>query len=124
MGPATIENSLERANGETDARIWLTHVSCFGHTELRNRMSKTIWRLQSSTHKLVECCVEETASKLHAVTIVLGSETFLNECHPDAASALRRAMHVRDGLLMSGDWSVPIDVARVDEPTSCLPRDL
>jgi hypothetical protein len=46
------------------------------------------------------------ASTLHAVTVVLGHETFLNECYPDERSARTRALQVRDGLLKSGTWTL------------------
>jgi hypothetical protein len=69
-------------------------------------MPNTLWRLRGSTDKVIECCVAPTAATVHAVIVVLGSETFLNECYPDAASATRRAMQVRDGLLRSGRWTV------------------
>ena len=72
-------------------------------------MPNMLWRLRGSTDKVIECCVAPTASKVHAVTVVLGSETFLNECYPDAASATRRAMQVREGLLKGGGWT---DVAQ------------
>jgi len=67
-------------------------------------MSTTVWRLLSARHKIVECSVVPTAPPVHAVTVVMGPETFLNECYPDAESAMRRAWQVRDGLLEEGDW--------------------
>ena len=68
-------------------------------------MPNTVWQLHGSTDKVIECRVAPTAAKVHAVTVVLGSETFLHECYPDAASAMRRAMQVREGLLKNGTWT-------------------
>lgn len=75
-------------------------------------MRTPVWRLAGSTTKLVECYVEPTSSKLHMVTVVFGSETFLTESYPDAASAMRRATHVRDGLLKTGSWTLAREIAR------------
>ena len=69
-------------------------------------MPNPLWRLRGSTDKVIECSVVPTEATVHAVTVVFGSETFLNECYPDAASATRRAMQVRDGLLANGGWTV------------------
>lgn len=69
------------------------------------KMRKSLWRLRGMTDNIVECRVEPTPARVHAVTVVLGAETFLNECYPDAASAVRRAMQVRDDLLKSGSWT-------------------
>jgi hypothetical protein len=69
-------------------------------------MPNTLWRLRGSTDKVIECRVDRTASTLHAITVVLGHETFLNECYPDANSARTRALQVRDGLLKSGAWTL------------------
>ena len=74
-------------------------------------MPNTLWRLRGSTEKILECCMAPTAATVHAVTVVFGSETFLNECYPDAASATRRGMQIRDGLLESGGWTVVGDAA-------------
>lgn len=67
---------------------------------------KPVWQLKGLTEKLVECFVKPASPKLHAVRVVLGSETFLHECYPDAASAMRRATQIRDRLLKSGSWAV------------------
>ena len=69
-------------------------------------MPNTLWRLRGSTDKVIECRVDRTYSTLHAITVVVGHETFLNECFPDASSAQTRALQVRDGLLKSGWWTV------------------
>ena len=69
-------------------------------------MSNTLWRLRGSTDKVIECCVDRTVSKLHAITVVVGHETFLSECYPDETSARTRALQVRDGLLKSGGWTL------------------
>ena len=85
-------------------------------------MQRTVWRLSGSTDKVVECCVDQTASKAHAITVVLGPEMFLHETYPDEASAVRRAMQVRDRLLKGGGWSVeagPAGAVRRQE----LPRN-
>lgn len=85
-------------------------------------MAKPLWRLRGSTDKSVVCCVEPTALRLHAVTIVMGAETVLDECHPDAASAMSRAMHVRDGLLKNGGWTVAVEAAALDATMPRSPR--
>ena len=69
-------------------------------------MHKAVWQLQGTTNKVVECHVDLTASKAHAVTVVLGPETFLHETYPDATSAMQRAMQVRDRLLKGGGWTI------------------
>jgi hypothetical protein len=56
--------------------------------------------------KVLECCVDRTASKSLMVTVVFGHETFLSETYPDETSALVRAAQVRDGLLTGGGWTV------------------
>lgn len=66
---------------------------------------KPVWRLKGLTERLVECFVKPTPHRLHAVRIVFGSETFLDEYYPDIASAMRRATQVRDRLLKSGGWT-------------------
>lgn len=68
-------------------------------------MPNTLWRLRGSTDKVIECCVSRTASALHFVTVILGHETFLDECYPDETSARTRAVQIRDGLLKTGGWT-------------------
>jgi hypothetical protein len=63
------------------------------------------WRLRNSKSTLVKCRIRPTVSKLYALTVVSGSETFLDEFDPDSTSAMLRAMQVRDGLMRSGDWT-------------------
>ena len=63
------------------------------------------WRLRNVKSRLVECRIRQTVSKLYALTVVSGSETFLDEIYPDSTSAMLRATQVRDGLLRSGDWT-------------------
>ena len=82
--------------------------------EPRRDITRTVWRLYSPNDKVVECAVEPTASKAHELTIVLDSEPILNECFRDAASAIKRAMQVRDRLLESRGWKVAVDAAAVD----------
>jgi hypothetical protein len=67
-------------------------------------MPKAVWRLRGSTDRVVEGFVEQTASKVHAVSVVLGQETFLHEVYPDEAGAMRRAAQVRKRLLKGGGW--------------------
>ena len=50
----------------------------------------------------MECTVRPTALNLFAVTVVLGSETFLSECYPDSPSAMTRATQIRDHLMRDG----------------------
>ena len=69
-------------------------------------MASTVWRLRGPTDKVLECCVDRTASKALALTVVLGRETFLQETYPDESSALSRATQVREGLLRGGGWTV------------------
>lgn len=90
--------------------------------ETRPDMTRTVWRLHSPNGKIVECSVEPTALKVHALTIVLSSEPILYECYPDAATAMRRAVHVRDRLLESRGWRLAVDAAVVDTPTSGIQR--
>ena len=80
-------------------------------------MFAPVWRLRGSTTKSVDCYVEPTLSKIHMVTVLFGSETFLTEGYPTAASAMRRAAHVRDGLLKTGTWTLalPSGVARATD---------
>ena len=68
-------------------------------------MPKTVWRLRGATGKVLKCCVARTASKAHAVTVVLGQETLLQEGYLDETSALSRVRHVRDRLLKGGGWT-------------------
>lgn len=91
-------------------------------SRLDSVLTRPVWRLHSPNDKVVECSVEPTASKVHELTIVLDSEAILNECYPDAASAMRRAMHVRDRLLESRGWRVAVDAAVVETPTSRIVR--
>ncbi len=74
-------------------------------------MNRIVWRLRGSTDKIVECCLEHTTYNLHAVTVVLGRETFLEEAYPDVRSATERAASVRDRLLASGGWTVIAEAA-------------
>lgn len=74
-------------------------------------MTHTVWRLRGSTDKIVECCIVQRISKAYAVTVVLGPETFLDESYPDAPSASRRAMEIRDRLLASGGWTTVAEAA-------------
>lgn len=68
-------------------------------------MSKTIWRLRESLNNVVECCIDETQSKSHTLTVRLGPETFLHETYPDEAGATKRAIQLRDWLLKNGAWT-------------------
>jgi hypothetical protein len=68
--------------------------------------NSTVWQLRGSMDKVLECCVDRTASRSLMVTVVFGHETFLSETYPDETSALVRATQVRDGLLLSGGWTV------------------
>jgi hypothetical protein len=72
-------------------------------------MASTIWQLRGSTNRVVECCVDRTAFKLHAITIVFAHETFLSETYPNEACARSRAMQVRDELLKSGAWTLVVE---------------
>ena len=74
-------------------------------------MPNTVWRLRGSADKVVECSLDETISKAHAVTVVLGRETFLRETYPDEASAMTRAMQVRERLLKSGGWTAVVGLS-------------
>ena len=74
--------------------------------EVSTEMPNTLWRLRGSTDKVIECCVDLTPSKSHALTVILGRETFLDETYPDESSARTRALQVRDGLLKRGGWTV------------------
>ena len=67
------------------------------------------WQLRGSKSTLVECRIRQTPSKLYAMTVVSGVETFLNEMYPDSTSAMRRALQVRDQLLRSGNWTTVSD---------------
>jgi hypothetical protein len=68
-------------------------------------MSRTVWRLNGSTNKVIDCCVTQTLSSAHALVVLLGHETFLHETYPDEASAVRRAIQIREGLLKGGGWT-------------------
>jgi|SwirhisoilCB2_FD_contig_41_21363947_length_449_multi_2_in_0_out_0_2 hypothetical protein len=81
-------------------------------------MSNTVWQLRGSMDKVLECCVDRTASRSLTVTVVFGNETFLSETYPDETSALVRATQVRDGLLTSGGWTIvsqPVIVSPCEE---------
>lgn len=65
-----------------------------------------VWRLHGTTRTPVECSVRQTPSTLYMVTVMRGSETFLDESYPDAASAMRRATQIREGLIKSGGWAL------------------
>lgn len=69
-------------------------------------MSTTVWRLNGSTNKVIDCCVTQTPSSAHAIVVALGPEMFLHETYPDEASAVRRAMQIREGLLKGGGWTI------------------
>lgn len=71
----------------------------------RVTLPKTIWRLEGSSQGVVECYIDQTPSKSYAVTVVLGTETFLRETFPDKPGAEKRALFVRDGLLKNGPWT-------------------
>jgi hypothetical protein len=71
----------------------------------RFEINEEAWRLRGSKSTFVECRITQTVSKLYALTVVSGSETFLDEIYPDATSAKLRATQVRDRLLGSGDWT-------------------
>ena len=65
-----------------------------------------VWRLhRPATGTDVECRIGQSVSKTFIVTVVSGSEVFLDEVYPDATSARSRALQVRDRLLASGDWT-------------------
>lgn len=64
------------------------------------------WRLRNSKSTCVECRISCTASNLYALTVVSGSETFLEEIYPDVTTAMMRATQVRDRLMSSGTWTV------------------
>ena len=61
-----------------------------------------VWRLHRVTGNCVECNVRPTAWSLFALTVTLGSETFLSECYPDSPSAMKRATQIRDHLVRDG----------------------
>ena len=67
-------------------------------------MSMTVWRLNGS-NRVIDCCVSQTPSSSHSIVVLLGHETFLHETYPDEASAVRRAMQIREGLLKGGAWT-------------------
>lgn len=77
----------------------------------------TVWRLRGSTDKIVAGILGRTTSRAHVVTVVLGADTFLYETYPDAASAMGRAMQVRDALLKSGVWALEPPGAAVASDT-------
>ena len=68
-------------------------------------MSKTVWRLNGLTDKVLDCCLTRTPSKGHVIVVLMGRETFLDETYPDEASAMVRAMQIREGLLKGGKWT-------------------
>ena len=68
-------------------------------------MGRLIWRLAGPTDKVVECFIEPKSGTLHAVTIVVDSQPFVDEIYPDPWSAAARATQVRDSLLKAGHWT-------------------
>ena len=80
-------------------------------------MSSTVWQLRGSKDKVLECCIDRTASKSLTITVVFDRATFLSETYPDETSALVRATQVRDALLTSGRWTV------VSQPALVSARD-
>ena len=68
-------------------------------------MPITVWRLNGLTNRVIDCRVTQTPSKAHAIVVLLGHETFLYETYPDQASAVGRAMQIREGLLKGGRWT-------------------
>ena len=69
-------------------------------------MATTVWRLNGSTNKVLDCCVTQTPSSAHALEVIVGRETLVHEAYPDKASALRRATQIREGLLKDGGWTI------------------
>ena len=69
-------------------------------------MPRTVWQLRGSTDKVLECRVDRSAWKGHAVTLVLGHETFLHETYPDESSAISRAKQVCERLIQGGSWTL------------------
>ena len=69
-------------------------------------MSTTVWRLNGPTDKVIDCCVAQTPSSAHVLVVLLGREMFLRETYPDQASAVRRAVQIREGLLKGGVWTI------------------
>ena len=69
-------------------------------------MPNTVWQLRGLTDKVLECHVNRTPTKAHALTVVLGHETFLHETYPDESSALSRARQVCERLVNGGSWTV------------------
>ena len=84
---------------------WLPAVVNGAGLEGSVSMSKTIWRLREPSNNVVECCIDETQSKSHTLTVRLGPETLLDETYPDEAGATKRAMHLREWLLKNGAWT-------------------
>jgi len=80
-------------------------------------MSSTVWQLRGSKDKVLECCIDRTASKSLTITVVFDRATFLSETYPDETSARVRATQVRDALLTSGRWTV------VSQPALVSTRD-
>ena len=103
---------LREASGASQAQ-GVRAVSSF--VETRPEMTRPVWRHHSPNDKVIVCSVEPTASKVRAITIVLDSESILNECYP-GASAIRRVMHVRE-LLERRGWRVAVDAAVAGSPT-------
>lgn len=85
-------------------------------------MRNVLWRLRGSADTVIECSVNRTPSKSHAITVVLGHETFLTETYPDETSARSRATQVRDGLLKSGGWTVVTHAAVDPSSVTKSPR--
>jgi hypothetical protein len=69
-------------------------------------MSHCAWRLNGSTRTEVECTIQQTVSKVFVLTVVSGSDVFLDEVYPDWPSAMTRALQVRDRLIQSGNWTM------------------
>jgi hypothetical protein len=83
-------------------------VLCCARTSLSERPTnlRVVWRLRlPSTQTEVEGRIEHTVSKTFIVTVVSGSEVFLDEVYPDSSSAMSRALQVRDSLLAGDDWT-------------------
>ena len=69
-------------------------------------MLHSAWRLHGSTRTEVECTIQQTVSRVFVVTVVSGSDVFLDEVYPDWRSAMTRALQVRDRLIQSGTWTI------------------
>ena len=69
-----------------------------------NAQTVSVWRLQSTPGKLLECRIWDTPSAGFSLSVVIGSDNLLRESYPDATSAMRRAMQIQENLLKSGGW--------------------